>query len=106
MPKHATNTEANTANTCAGLLISSVLSNSVLLKSSIKKNKNAIIKVSNKLHGIGVKESDKNAANTIKTIKDATDKIKNALHDVSEEFAQSLRTKLASYGLIEGDNHG
>jgi hypothetical protein len=34
----------------------------------IKKNKNAIIKVSNKLHGMGVKESDKNAANTIKTI--------------------------------------
>ena len=40
-----------------------------------------------------------------KQFEDASNKIQNALKDVSEEFALLLQNKLASYGLKEGDNH-
>lgn len=38
--------------------------------------------------------------------KGASDKIKKALEEVSSEFEQSLRNKLASYGLKEGEDNG
>lgn len=38
--------------------------------------------------------------------KSASDKVQNALKEVAEEFENQLKTKMASYGLQEGDNNG
>lgn len=38
--------------------------------------------------------------------KGASDKLQNALKEVAAEFENQLKTKMASYGLQEGDNNG